>query len=95
MKGDKMKFICLLISLVFLSCAEEIESQDSEEIFYKSLDQVEICHNPESSNHKQACTSKCSEPNMGNYSFCWTLTREDCFLPHSYEWQRESCHFFD
>ncbi len=100
-----MRNFWLLGCFLLFSCASEeeiskpshpslLKSEDTKEIKH-SPDQVSICHNPSSKEHKQECTDQCFEPNLGNYSFCWTLFASDCRYPLVYDWQKQNCHFFD
>ena len=89
-----MKIICFVLSVALFSCeSPNINYKDSESQTVQQM--VEICHNPESVSHRERCTPQCFEPNLGQNSFCWTLKVSDCKHPREYQWQRESCHFFD
>jgi hypothetical protein len=93
-----MKIISLLFGVMLLSCGLEENSafeDQSKKTEKNQTNQIQICHNPESSNHRQVCNSKCFEPNLGSSSFCWTLKKSDCLGAQDYDWQRENCHFFD
>ena len=88
MKGCKLKYL-IIVTLLVTACADPnpsfLEKEKNKE--------VQICHNPESINHGDICRLECFEPNLGEYSFCWTLTAEDCMGPLAYDWQRKNCHF--
>ena len=85
-----MKYVLISPFLLQLSCARENVSYSAD--FDREL---QICHNPESTNHRKICSEKCFDPNLGSHSFCWTLLEQDCQEPLTYEWQRENCHLFD
>lgn len=89
-----MKYIYCSFLLLLFACTDENPVYDLD-VSIDTTKQVEICHNPESISHKRLCDFTCFVPNLGQNSFCWTLTREDCMQPYAYEWQRENCHFFD
>jgi len=88
-----MKYFHCLAFLFVLSCVEDSGVHQADQSI--SQNYIEICHNPESTNHRKICTEKCFEPNLGSHSFCWTLPEQDCQEPLIYEWQRENCHLFD
>ena len=89
-----MRYLYFTLSLSLLSCVEDNESFRDDNAQSKEH-VIEICHNPQSSNHGQICTKECFSPNRGESSFCWTLQSMDCRHPRVEEWQQKNCHFFD
>ena len=81
-----MKYYFYLACFCLAACTTELEPIAEE---------VSICHNPLSRNHKKLCTDECYIPNKEQYSFCWTLKRTDCEEPLEEEWQKQNCHFFN
>ena len=88
MKGYKLKYL-IIVALTLAACANPNPAFIEED----EITEVQICHNPESTNHGEICNLECFEPNLDEYSFCWTLTSEDCSGPITYEWQKKNCHF--
>ena len=88
MKGYKLKYL-IIASLILVACARPNPISPEED----RITEVQICHNPESLNHGDICNLECFEPNLDEYSFCWTLTTEDCLGPHTHDWQQKNCHF--
>lgn len=87
MKGYKLKY--LIIGTLIVSACTSPNLSPLED----STTEVQICHNPESKNHGDICESECFEPDLNEYSFCWTLTTEDCLGPLTHDWQQKNCHF--
>ena len=90
----------MAFSFMFAACTAPNELlEDADDLENYSLPttphQIEICHNPESTQHGALCSDECFIPNLQEFSFCWTLEASDCSLPLEYQWQTDNCHFFD
>jgi hypothetical protein len=103
-------FRILLIASLFLSCGEETNPTPSSDAWHQqyvedncarcpeccveAIEEVWICHNPQSKSHGKLCTPECLEGKTGQSNFCWLIERDDC-VEISHDWQRKNCHFFD
>ena len=91
----KLYTALLVAASTLLSCTEDIAATRYGISTFDS--EVWVCHNPKSEYHGHLCNDECYwvGQQLVESSYCWTLYREDCKPPLTYQWQRENCHFFD
>ena len=72
--------------------AQGVSLQDSPDL----LEEVWVCHHPNSKMHGQVCIEQdypdgCYVPG-DRTKFCWLLSDRDCNDGHELEWQQTNCH---
>ena len=100
-----MKRIILIGWITLITgCGSLITDNDSYDPPTPGLEEVWVCHNPQSELHGTACKAEvdiyrghhqpCFWVNRkrSKTSFCWHLKKGDCEGEPEWDWQRNNCH---